>query len=202
MLIAVLGAGGKTGAEAVKAAVEAGHKARAVGALVFVFGHARSLFLSAVHFLPSSFRRPANPNNGKKHHTRLTKHTFTHTHSQTVRDPAKYDAASTWPPGVEVVAGDVTRPATLGPALAGADATIFAASAAKGVLPATVDNDGVGAWAAAAKAAGASRAVLVSSALVDPKNGWHPIRLLLNNMRPGKMMDQKWAGEAKLRASG
>jgi uncharacterized protein YbjT (DUF2867 family) len=100
------------------------------------------------------------------------------------------------------VAGDVAAPATLGPALAGADATIFAASAAKGTLPAIVDNDGVGAWAAAAKAAGVKSAVLVSSALVDPKNGWHPIRLLLNNMRPGKMMDAKWAGEAKLRSSG
>lgn len=149
VLIAVFGAGGKTGAEAVKAAVDAGHSARAV-----------------------------------------------------VRDPSKYDAASTWPAGVDVVQGDVTSPASLGRALAGADATIFAASAAKGALPATVDNDGVGAWAAAAKAAGVKSAVLVSSALVDPKNGWHPIRVLLNNMRPGKMMDQKWAGEAKLRASG
>ena len=98
--------------------------------------------------------------------------------------------------------GDVTDPASLKAAVAGADAAVFAASAAKGALPATVDTAGVANLASAAKAAGLTRVVLVSSALVSPHNGWHPIRLLLNNMRPGKMMDAKWAGERALAAAG
>lgn len=119
----------------------------------------------------------------------------------TVRSPAKYPAG-TWPPGTAVVAGDVTQPATLPAALAGADAAVFAASAAKGTLPATVDDEGVGHLATAAKAAGLRSVVLVSSALVDPKNGWNWIRILLNNMRKGKMMDAKWAGERRLVRTG
>jgi uncharacterized protein YbjT (DUF2867 family) len=86
--------------------------------------------------------------------------------------------------------------------LAGADAAVFAASAAKGTLPATVDDEGVGHLATAAKAAGLRSVVLVSSALVDPKNGWNWIRILLNNMRKGKMMDAKWAGERRLVGAG
>jgi len=109
-------------------------------------------------------------------------------HSLQVRDPSKYPAG-TWPAGVAVVPGDVTDPASLLPALDGADAAIFAASAGKGVLPATVDEAGVANLAS--KAAGLGRVVLISSALVDPKNGWHPIRLLLNNMRPGKVSEER-----------
>lgn len=52
---------------------------------------------------------------------------------------------------------------------------------------------GVGNAAAAAKAAGAARMVLVSSMLVHPDNRWHPIRILLNNIRYS-LMDKKFAG--------
>ena len=53
---------------------------------------------------------------------------------------------------------------------------------------------GVERAAAAAKAQGAEHFVLVSSMLVTPKNRWHPIRLLLNNIR-WSLMDEKFAGE-------
>jgi len=148
--------------------------------------------------------RPPRPGKKKKKKTRPPPpHTFRLPLPlpSPVRSPSKYPPG-TWPAGVAVVAGDVTDPSTLPAALAGADAAICAASAAKGTLPAIVDDAGVGTLATAAKAAGLSRLVLVSSALVDPKNGWHPIRLLLNNMRPGKMMDAKFAGERRLAASG
>jgi uncharacterized protein YbjT (DUF2867 family) len=64
-----------------------------------------------------------------------------------------------------------------------------------------VDRDGVAAAAAAAAAAGAGPLVLVSSALVTPKNRRHPIRVMLNTLRWG-LMDAKYAGESALRVSG
>lgn len=69
-----------------------------------------------------------------------------------------------------------------------------------------MDDAGVGVVAAAAKQAASGPVVLISSALVSPHNRWHPIRLLLNNMRGPfcgqHIMDAKWRGEAKLRAAG
>lgn len=59
---------------------------------------------------------------------------------------------------------------------------------------------GVSNTAEAAKSAGVERLVLVSSALVTPKNRFHPIRLILNNIRWG-LMDAKFRGEELLRAS-
>lgn len=114
---------------------------------------------------------------------------------------------STFPPrSPQVVAGDVTDAASVAAALKGATAAIFAASAPRGGSVNAVDDDGVGVVAAAAAAANLSSVVLISSALVSPWNRWHPIRLLLNNMRgpfSGQhIMDAKWAGEKKLRASG
>lgn len=155
-LIAVFGAGGKTGQECVKAALARGDSVRAV-----------------------------------------------------VRDVAKYEqtfaSLSASPPKLEVVAGDVeASPADLERLLSGASAAIFAASASKTGDVWQVDRDGLGNIATAAKAAGNVRVVAVSSALVSPHNGWHPIRLLLNNMRGGgqKIMDAKFAGEELLRKSG
>lgn len=166
-LIAVLGAGGKTGLEVVKAALARGDSVRAI-----------------------------------------------------VRDPSKYDevfktllsdsdssSSSPSPSGkLDVVSGDVeASPDDLAKLLSGADAAVFAASASKTGDVWKVDRDGVGALAAAAKSAKLKHLVVVSSALVTPTtNGWHPIRLLLNNMRGGgqKIMDAKFAGEELLRRSG
>ena len=108
---------------------------------------------------------------------------------------------------LEVVAGDVeASPDDLEKLLSGASAAIFAASASKTGDVWKVDRDGLAnlATAAAKAAAGSVRVVAVSSALVSPHNGWHPIRLLLNNMRGGgqKIMDAKFAGEELLRKSG
>ena len=107
---------------------------------------------------------------------------------------------------LEVVAGDVeASPESLKELLSGASAAIFAASASKTGDVWKVDRDGLGNLAAAAKETpGLERVVAISSALVTPHNGWHPIRLLLNNMRGGsqKIMDAKFAGENLLRGSG
>ena len=140
-----------------------------------------------------------------------------------VRDPSKYEdvfsallssssTTSTSSPSpssssnLEVVAGDVeSPPEALSKLLEGASAAIFAASASKSGDVWKVDRDGLGNLATAAKATPTLRRVVaVSSALVSPHNGWHPIRLLLNNMRGGsqKIMDAKFAGEGLLRESG
>jgi hypothetical protein len=95
-----------------------------------------------------------------------------------VRDPTKHGG---WPPSVTVVAGDVTQPASLTAALNGARSVVFAAAAAKFFDADSVDHLGVQAAAAASRDLGVGHFVLVSSRLVDPKNRWHPIRLLLNN---------------------
>ena len=78
----------------------------------------------------------------------------------------------------------MTDAASVTSALAGARAAVFAASAAKDALPADVDERAVGLVADAAKAAGLDRVVLVSSALVSPWNGWHPIRQEGGHNRP------------------
>lgn len=132
-----------------------------------------------------------------------------------VRDPSKYEeafaalsssASSSEKGKLEVVAGDVeASPEDLKKLLSGASAAIFAASASKNGDVWRCDRDGLGNLAAAARETpGLERVVAVSSALVSPHNGWHPVRLLLNNMRGGgqKIMDAKFAGENLLRRSG
>ena len=53
----------------------------------------------------------------------------------------------------------------------------------------------------AIQACGVERLVVVSSRLVNPKNKWHPIRILLNNIKYS-LMDYKFEGEKAVRASG
>ncbi|BDA42667.1 Uncharacterized protein At2g34460, chloroplastic [Coccomyxa sp. Obi] len=77
---------------------------------------------------------------------------------------------------------------------------IFAASGKTYFSAKDVDEQGVGNTAIAAKKLGLERVVLVSSALVTPKNRFHPIRLILNNIRWG-LMDSKYRGENLLRES-
>lgn len=118
-----------------------------------------------------------------------------------VRDPSKYAEAFPKDARLEVVAGDVTDQASLDKALAGAKGVIFAASG-KGYWSAKeVDYEGVVKTAAAAKAAGADRVVLVTSMLSDPANRCAPVRILLNNIRYS-LMDYKFKSEEHLRESG
>lgn len=118
-----------------------------------------------------------------------------------VRDPEKYKGVWGDAPKLEVFRGDVTDEASLRAVMHGAQGVIFAASGKGYWSPAQVDFQGVQNVAAAAKAVGAKRVVLVSSMLVTRKNWWHPMRLLLNNIRYA-MMDNKLKGEDALRASG
>lgn len=118
-----------------------------------------------------------------------------------VRSPEKYaekfDKA-------EVVKGDVCDEESLKSAFAGCQAVVFAASAStyKGPGgPYEVDYLGLQKTVNAAKACGVERLVVVSSRLVNPKNKWHPIRILLNNIKYS-LMDYKFEGENAVRASG
>lgn len=133
-----------------------------------------------------------------------------------VRDVKKYEDslllfADTAPSSssevkLELIAGDVTSPPEqLKNLLAGSSAVIFAASASKTGSVWEVDRDGLANVAAAAKDTPTlGRVVVISSALVSPHNGWHPIRMILNNIRGRgeKIMDAKFEGEKLLRAAG
>jgi uncharacterized protein YbjT (DUF2867 family) len=114
-----------------------------------------------------------------------------------VRDPAK---AAKLPAGVEVVRGDVRDPATLGPALRGANYVISAAGSTGGAYfgdnsPEKVDYEGTRNLAVAAKAAGVQRVCLVSS--MGATHPDHPL-----NERLNYILDWKLKGENALRASG
>lgn len=117
------------------------------------------------------------------------------------RDVEKLKAALGEREKLSFAAADVSKPETLKECLVNARGVIYAASGKGYFSAAEVDNKGVARVAAAAKAAGAKRVVLISSCLVTTKHRFNPIRLLLNNMRYG-LMDEKLAGEATLRASG
>jgi len=104
----------------------------------------------------------------------------------------------------EVVQGDVTDEASLKEAFTGCAGVVFAASASsyRGAGgPFEVDYVGVEKTARAAAAAGVGRVVLVSSRLVNPSNRFHPIRVILNNIKYS-LMDYKFQGEEALRKSG
>lgn len=146
--VAVLGAGGQTGAECVSALEQQGTAVRAV-----------------------------------------------------VRDPAKYASTLGARKGVEVVAGDVGNVQSLRGALQGCSGVIYAASGSGFWSAKEVDCQGVANVAAVCKEQGGQQVVLVSSCLVSPHNRWHPIRILLNNVR-WSLMDYKYKGEELLRKSG
>ena len=55
--------------------------------------------------------------------------------------------------------------------------------------------------ASAAASAGVRRVVLISSAFVSPHQFWHPVRLILNTIK-WRLMDAKYEGEQHLRRSG
>ncbi len=113
-----------------------------------------------------------------------------------VRDPVK--ARAVLGDQVTYVTGDVTDPATLKPAMQGADAVISAigAKGAKGPSrPEVVDYEGVKNLAAAASAAGIKQFVLVSSRSVTQKD--HPLNRMF-----GDVLIWKLKGEDALRASG
>lgn len=130
-----------------------------------------------------------------------------------VRDPIKYTdafaplAAEGKGARIDVVKADVTDKASVEAAINRPDAgpcrgVVFAASGAGYWSAAPVDRDGVGNVAEAAAASPAKpRVVLVSSMLTHPDNRWHPIRVLLNNVRYS-LMDRKYEGEQLLCKSG
>lgn len=118
-----------------------------------------------------------------------------------VRNPEKYATVFPQDERFSVVHGDVTDKDSLEPCLQGANGVIFTA-AGKGFVSAQgVENKGVLNVAELAKKLKVEHVVLVTSALVTPKNRLHPVRILLNNMRWG-LMDEKFKGEENLRASG
>jgi len=113
-----------------------------------------------------------------------------------VRDPAK--ARTTLGEQVTYFTGDVTDPASLAPAMKGADAVISAIGA-KGkegpARPEVIDYQGVKNLATAAAAAGVKQFVLVSSRAVTQKD--HPLNRMF-----GDVLIWKLKGEDALRASG
>lgn len=117
-----------------------------------------------------------------------------------VRDPAKYTEKFANLSNVRVVAGDVSSPEKI--PLSDVQKVVFTASAStywRG--PAEVDYQGVVNAIAASKENNVENFVLVTSRLVNPVNRWHPIRIILNNIRWG-LMDNKFKGEEALRNSG
>lgn len=118
-----------------------------------------------------------------------------------VRSPGKYEGKFG---KAEVVKGDVTDEESLKAGFAGCQAVVFAASASKykgDGGPYQVDNLGLQKTANAAKAAGVGKLVVVSSRLVNPVNKWHPIRIILNNVKYS-LMDYKFEGEEYVRKAG
>ncbi|GMI33593.1 hypothetical protein TeGR_g4473 [Tetraparma gracilis] len=117
-----------------------------------------------------------------------------------VRTPASH--ADKFSATTSVVAGDVTDASTLG--FPDASAVVFACSGAGAYWTSArdVDYNGLVNVVNAAKAQSPPpHVVLVTSRLVNPVNGWHPVRMILNNIKRG-LMDNKWASEQYLRASG
>lgn len=113
-----------------------------------------------------------------------------------VRDPVKARAA--FGDKVNYFTGDVTDPATLTPAMQGADAVITAigAKGAKGASrPEVIDYAGVRNLAVAASVAGVRQFVLVSSRSVTKQD--HPLNRMF-----GDVLIWKLKGEDALRASG
>jgi uncharacterized protein YbjT (DUF2867 family) len=118
-----------------------------------------------------------------------------------VRSIAKYDGKFE---KAEVVQGDVTDVESLTKAFSGCKTVVFAASASayRGAGgPYEVDYLGVQKTVEAAKAAGVEKLVLISSRLVNPKKRFHPIRIILNNIKYS-LMDYKFMGEEFLRGCG
>jgi len=118
-----------------------------------------------------------------------------------VRNPEKYKGKFDT---AEVVQGSATDEASMEAALRGASGVVFAASASTYRGPGgpyEVDYLGIEKTMKAAKANGVQKFVMVSSRLVNPVNRWHPIRVLLNNIKYS-LMDYKFMGEETLRNSG
>jgi uncharacterized protein YbjT (DUF2867 family) len=86
------------------------------------------------------------------------------------RDPGRARV----PAGVTAVAGDVTRPQTLGPALAGCSGVHISLHTPPSDDPETVEHQGTVNVIAAAKAAGVQRLTLISGSTVKPENAHFP----------------------------
>lgn len=116
-----------------------------------------------------------------------------------VRSPQKYADKFPKDPKLTITQGDVTNAESVKEVMKGAKGVIFAASGTTFWSAASVDFQGLKMVADAAIQD--QRVVLVSSALVSPKNRLNPIRIILNNIR-WSLMDNKFKGECALRDSG
>ncbi|DBA85082.1 hypothetical protein WJX79_008042 [Trebouxia sp. C0005] len=116
-----------------------------------------------------------------------------------VRSPQKYADKFPKDPKLTIAQGDVTNLESVREVIKGAKGVIFAASGTTFWSAASVDFQGAKNVADAATQE--QRVVLVSSALVSPKNRLNPIRIILNNFR-WSLMDNKFKGECALRDSG
>ena len=114
-----------------------------------------------------------------------------------VRSLEKYRSAFS---GCEVVAGDVTDQGSLETALAGVDTVIFAASGSTYFSPQHVDYQGVVNTLNASKSKSVKHLIVITSRLVNPSCRFHPIRVILNNIRYS-LMDNKYLGEQAAQAS-
>jgi uncharacterized protein YbjT (DUF2867 family) len=113
-----------------------------------------------------------------------------------VREPGK--ANGSFPAGVQLVAGDVKDPASLGPAVAGMSFVISAVGAKSGKgpdRPEMIDYEGVKNLVDAARAAKVRQFVLVSSRAVTQED--NPLNRMF-----GDVLKWKLKGEDALRASG
>lgn len=95
---------------------------------------------------------------------------------------------------------DVTDSQSLEAAVGSCDAAIFCCSGNSAATYVAVNDEALGELG---RACAVKRVPVVacSSQLVDPKNRWHPLRMLLNTIAWGKA-DAKFAGESKLRSAG
>lgn len=86
------------------------------------------------------------------------------------RDPGQAKV----PAGVTVVAGDVTRPETLGPALAGCSGVHLSLHTPTGQDPEVVEHQGTVNVIAAVRANGVQRLTVISGSTVKPENAYFP----------------------------
>ena len=114
------------------------------------------------------------------------------------RSPDKYAGFYAGMPNVEVVAGDVTKPETLGAVLDGMDAAIFAVQAPDGVSVDEVDRDGLINLAKECEAR-AVKLIVITAVGVSPKHAWNPVRLIMHVFIKARYYTAKWESEEYVR---
>lgn len=116
------------------------------------------------------------------------------------RNPAKYEALFPFGGKVSLVQGDVTNRESVVSALTGAKACLFAVQAADSATADEVDRDAL-ALVAEECAKAQCKLVVISSVFVSPKHRFNPLRIMFNTIVKWNMMDAKWEGEQRVRAT-